>query len=201
MPDKAKQIACPNCDLLFNKVDLGVNQVAKCNRCSEILYYETRDFRKSIALLFASLIIYFPAMLLPFLIMRISGMQHEISILGSVFNIKDKGISILGLSVFIMVILIPFLRIFFLLLITLPIQLKKKPLLTKKTIRIIARMSPWGMVEVYLIGVIVTLVKLVSLADIKISYGFYAFILLVILNALISANIPTKRIWQEANDQ
>ncbi|PID66383.1 MAG: hypothetical protein CR975_03215 [Gammaproteobacteria bacterium] len=189
-------IACLHCDLLIKTRSLSLGEHADCPRCHQVLYHDKRNLSSSLALLIAALIIYFPAILLPFLNMQASGQEQEISLFSSLAEIAAGSSLYLAITVFVLVLFLPLLKFLGLLLIIIPLSRQRRPLLGVTVIRYILNLASWSMVEVYLIGVIVTLVKLTGIADIYFLNGFYAFALLIIVDALISLTLPKKRIWQ-----
>ncbi len=191
-----KYIACLYCDLLIESRELDKGQRALCPRCQQVLYYDKKNITTSLALLVTALIIYLPAILLPFLSMQAGGQTHKISLLGSLSEITDGSSFYLAITVFVLVMFLPLVKFLGMLLILLSLLSKRLHLLNVSIIRRILQLASWSMVEVYLIGVVVTLVKLSSIADIGFLSGFYVFLFLMIIDALISLTLPRKRIWQ-----
>lgn len=191
-----RYIACLHCDLLVKSLPLSLGEHANCPRCHQVLYHDNKDLFNSLALLFTALLLYFPAILLPFLNMQSAGQEQEISLFSSLSEIAAGSSIYLAITVFILVLFLPLVKFLGVLLIVLPLSRQRKPLLSVSFIRHILQLASWSMVEVYLIGVIVTLVKLTGIADVHFLNGFYAFSLLIIVDALISLTLPKKRIWQ-----
>lgn len=189
-------IACTHCDLLVDTTALNTGEKAVCPRCHQLLYLDDKSFSNSLALLFTALFIYFPAVLLPFLNMETSGREQQISLFSSIVEIAVGNTAILALTVFFLVLTFPLVNILGLLSIMLPLSRGKPPFFGVGSARFIMKLAPWNMVEVYLVGVLVTLVKLSSLADIDFLEGFYAFVLLILINTFIALFLPRKRIWQ-----
>ena len=61
--------------------------------------------------------------------------------------------------------------------------------LAAQLVRSIFTLLPWSMAEIFLISVLVSLIKIVSLADISLGYSFYCFCLFVIFNTLMLKNL------------
>jgi paraquat-inducible protein A len=55
--------------------------------------------------------------------------------------------------------------------------------------------EPWNMVEVFLLGVIVSLLKLSKVADVEFGAGFWAFGLLMLCMAAAIAGIDRDELW------
>ena len=69
-------IACHECDLLMLKPDLALGQKAICPRCGYELYtHRHAVVSRSLALVLAALLLYFPANFLP--IMRLDLRSHN----------------------------------------------------------------------------------------------------------------------------
>ena len=59
-------VACHECDLINDVPPLGPDQVARCGRCDAVLYRNPADcFDKTLALSYASLILYIVANTFP----------------------------------------------------------------------------------------------------------------------------------------
>jgi paraquat-inducible protein A len=57
------------------------------------------------------------------------------------------------------------------------------------------------MMDVFLLGILVSLVKLVGLAEVEIHMGFYAFFLVVVLYAATIASLEPHTLWEALKDQ
>lgn len=190
------KIACLHCDLLLHTVDVQQGECAICPRCHQTIYLDQQSLSTSLALLLTALLLYFPAMLLPFIGMETTGRTQQVSLLSSISEIAHGDMLLLAVTVFALVVLFPLLKIVGLLAIVLPLARNRLPFFNVTITRYLLSASPWSMIEVYLVGVLVTLVKLTGIASIEFSVGFYAFVLLIIVNTLISLNLPQMRIWQ-----
>lgn len=191
-----KPIACIHCDLLLNTTALKSGERAVCPRCQQMLYLDDKSLVSSIALLITALIIYIPAITLPFLSIETGGQQHAMSLVSSISTIAHGKAILLAAVVLFLVLLLPLLKLLGLLAICLPLSQGKVPSLTRIATRHLLHLTPWSMLEVYLIAVLISLVKLTSYATISFLSGFYIFVLLIILDAVISMRLPKQRLWQ-----
>ena len=57
-------------------------------------------------------------------------------------------------------------------------------------------LSPWSMMEIYLFGAIVALVKLATMANIELGYSFWAFAFLNVLTAASLQMIDNHSLWK-----
>ncbi len=190
-------VACHECDLLHEKHDLPVGAVARCIRCNAFLYarkYNSID--RTLAVSVAALIMFVVANSFPFLAISVSGNTQSISIISAVFALSDEGMWLLGLLCFGFIILIPLLRVVGLLYILLPLRAGKRLPGIELVFRGIVSLSPWSMMEIYLLGAIVALVKLASMANIILGLSFWAFAVLNILAAVAAQMVDNHTLWE-----
>ena len=57
------------------------------------------------------------------------------------------------------------------------------------------RSEPWNMVEVFLLGVLVSLLKLAKVADVHFGIGFWAFAGVMLCMAAAVAGIDREELW------
>lgn len=190
-------IACRHCDLLIKTITLSTGESAVCPRCHQTIYLDQQAFHTSIALLITALLLYVPAMFLPFLSMETIGQTQQVSLFTSITVIAQGKMLLLALTVLALVMVFPLIRMLGLLLVMLPLSQQRLPWLSLSLTKFLLALSPWNMVEVYLVGVLVSLVKLAGMATVTFSNGFFAFVLLIIVNTLITINLPSIRIWQK----
>ena len=57
-------------------------------------------------------------------------------------------------------------------------------------------LNEWAMIEVYALGIIVAWVKLSDEADLKFGLGLYAFVGLLIINAMLTNELDYYSFWQ-----
>jgi paraquat-inducible protein A len=57
-------------------------------------------------------------------------------------------------------------------------------------------LDEWVMLEVYMLGIIVACVKLMAIAPLKLGWGLYAFIALIIITTMLTSGLDTGLFWQ-----
>ena len=73
--------------------------------------------------------------------------------------------------------------------------------LSRQLLLIAGHMTPWNMLEIFLLGVLVSIVKLASMAEITLHQGFWAFVGLVLINLVIAVNIHPETLWRALEDR
>ncbi len=190
-------VACHECDLLHEKIEIEVGSVARCVRCDATLYVNKKNsIDRALAVGVAALIMFVIANCFPFLKISVSGNSQSMSIVSAVFALSGEGLWMLALVSFGFILLFPLIRMAGLLYILLPLRFNRRLPRVEFVFRSIVYLSPWSMTEIYFFGAIVALVKLASMANIELGYSFWAFALLNILTAASLQMIDNHSLWE-----
>ena len=191
-------IACHECDLIHQRSPIDEGQTALCQRCGANLYAEKVNMvSRSLALNISALILYVIAVSLPFLGIEAKGIIVEINLFQSVTALYNLDMKLMSVVVCLVLLVIPAIRILGMLLILIPLHINKVPPHSKWTYYLVEWIAPWNMVEVFLIGILVTFVKLGDLAKILLGISFWAFVALVIVLIASNISIDRHRFWDQ----
>ena len=182
-------VACHDCDLIHARRELPHGSSARCSRCGGVLYRNTGDvLDRCVALSLASLALLIVANAFPFMDFRIGGREQESLMSTGVQVLHQEGYALLAVAVGVTGILAPTLLVLSLLWLALPLRFGWRLPGMQVACRWVSHLKPWSMLEVYLLGVIVSFVKLSAMADITLGPGCFAFVMLIItVTAAISA--------------
>lgn len=193
-------VACHECDLLHDKVEIEVGAVARCVRCNATLYENKQNsIDRALAIGVAALIMFVIANCFPFLKISVSGNSQSMSIVSAVVALSREDLWVLALLCFGFILFFPLIRMAGLLYILLPLRFNKLLPGKELVFRSIVYLSPWSMMEIYFFGAIVALVKLASMANIELGYSFWAFALLNLLTAASLQLIDNHSLWEYIN--
>ena len=174
-----EQIACPTCDLLFD-VEPGARLV--CERCHMVLI--DPEARVGLRLLVVSLLstaLIIGAVTYPFLTIKRFWMTSDATILDTALSFEGP-LFFLSIIVLALILLLPALRLSLTLYVVTPIVLKRRPFpFAKSAFGWAERLKPWSMAEIFLIGCVIALAKIISMAEVTFGPAFYMFAGLVIL--------------------
>lgn len=188
---------CPNCDLLVQKVVLEEQQKAACPRCGKVLYAPIYgSIEKTLAVSISALILFFPAMVLPIMTMNILGNIRSQTILQSVAAVFNDGHYIVAMMVFITCVLVPLLKITILFYVSLALFRRIKLPLLRWSYRIYHHIDEWGMLEIYMLGIIVSIVKLEGMSDLSFNVGMLIFSCLLVVTLLSSVFLDEHLFWE-----
>jgi paraquat-inducible protein A len=104
---------------------------------------------------------------------------------------------IMAVLVFCSTILFPLCELLALLYVLLPLRAGYVPPGLNAVLRGIQLMRPWGMIEVFMLGVLVTLVKMVSIARVIPEAALFAFGVLTLMLAVVVSFDP-RALWDLA---
>jgi paraquat-inducible protein A len=193
-----KIIACPDCGQLAKLPGMPDRTIARCSRCGAKLFHNRPDtVDRTLALSFTSLILFIIAVFYPFLAMRIEGFVQPTKLLTGVFTLYQQDMPGLSLLVSLTAFILPLFQILGLIYIYLPIKLGWVPWKTAEVFRAIRYLRPWGMMEIYMLGILVSMIKFSKMATIVPGVASGAFMVLIcVLTATLSGLNP-EDIWKQ----
>jgi paraquat-inducible protein A len=193
---KQTLIACHNCDLLHRLQPLPKKNIARCRRCGSLLaagYPQTVDLTLASAI--TGLLLLLIANLFPFLLLESQGAFLETTLITGAIIISKQITPLLAILVLCTSILFPFLFLGSLTYVLLPMKWEHRWPGASRVFRLSLFLRPWSMTEVFLLGVLVSVVKLSSLATIIPGKSLIAFLVLVFVMAAANLFLEPRTIW------
>ena len=193
-------IACEQCDAVYQKLSLANGEIARCSRCGAEMDRNAQGRRDHLLpLTIASLIIFVIANVFPIVEMELQGQHTQTTLIGAVLSLATENTSIVALLVLATTILFPFMQMLILFYLLMPAKDEQHPVNDRPgfslLIRLMQTLRPWGMVEVFLLGVLVALIKLSNMATIIPGIALWAFCLLTVMLTVIVSFNP-RYLWQ-----
>ncbi|NQD93718.1 paraquat-inducible protein A [Pseudomonas sp. CrR25] len=190
-------IACHECDLLMRKPHVEDGERVECPRCGYELYsHRHQVVRRSLALVSAALLLYVPANFLPIMHLNLLGQTTEDTVWSGVLGLYDSGMQGIAAVVFLCSMAVPLLKLLCQLAVLLSIRLDLGRSYGLLLYRIYHHLRDWGMLEVYLMGILVAIVKLADLADISLGLGLFCFGALLLLQVWLEVTMSPHQIWE-----
>lgn len=192
----AELFACPQCDLLQQGIPLERRGTAHCSRCRALLYrHHPLGLERALAFSLAALVCFVVANAFPLLGMEIAGDRVEVRLIDTVWAFQRDGMGLVAVLLWFATFFAPLLQILALLAILLPIHLGFRSLLPAQLVPLLDELRHWSMVEVFVLGVLVALVKLQSLAQVIPGVSLWAFFALMLsLTAALTA-FDARQVW------
>ena len=197
MADRPAQlIACRYCDLLQREISLNPGCTASCSRCGAVLYRNATDsIDRTLAYTLAATVLFVIANLFPIFTIEVQGDRSAINLYGAVLSLWDQGMKSISALVFITAIVIPAIELVSMTYLLLPLKFRHVPLGYTLFMRTLQYVEPWGMVEVFMLGVLVSLVKLTNSFKVIPGIALYSFGLLTLLLAAAAASFSARDVW------
>ena len=193
---------CHECDALQRVPEVEPGHDAICSRCKSRLFRNPKGgIDKPLALVIAVMIAFIIANMHPIMDLTIVGVKLSTTITGAAHVFWQSGSPELAAIVWLPSVLIPGLIIAGLFYVLFSIRFQLSWPYTKPILVLIGRLLPWGMMDVFLLGILVSMVKLAALASIIVGIGFYAFVVGVVLYAATIASLEPHTLWESLKDQ
>jgi len=190
-------IACDECDLLEAVPPLQENARACCRRCGALLYRRrARSIERTLALTIAGILLLGIANAYPFLGFELQGDLVQTTLMGGIELLYKNDKFAIAAVVFITAVLAPLLQLAAGLYVFLPLFLNRRPRELSKVFRWIQRLQPWAMIEVFMLGILVSMVKLSQMATIVPGVALWAFALLIVVLAASAAVMDPAEVWR-----
>ena len=192
----ADAIECKDCGLRQKRVELGPKQAAHCAACSVALYQEKPGgVQAALALTVTALLLLAIANFTDFMTFEFKGRSQGNKIITGVIELAREGYWPLGVLIFFASVVAPLLHLSGMLCVLLPVQLGRSPRYLGPLFRRLEGLRPWSMLEVYLMGIFVAIVKLGQLASIELGMAFWAYLALIVVAAASYDALDERDVW------
>jgi len=193
---EAKLIACHECDLVQRETPLPLGGVMQCAGCGAELYRShPQGLDRSLAFALAALVLYIIANAFPVVGLVAQGQLIQTTLFGIVRALYVEDMKLVAGLVFITTMMIPGAMVAAICYLTLPLRLGYSPRWFPEVFRMLQEMRPWGMVEVFMLGIIVALAKLAHIASVVPGIAMWSFGGLIFLVAAAMANFDPRMLW------
>lgn len=189
-------IACPECDLLQQEVRLPPRGVALCRRCKTELYHHTpHGLDRTLAFAICGLVLYLLANFFPLLGLELNGTDNSSTLYGTVLALYHEELLPLAALVFFTTIFVPGLEILSYIYMLLPLRFGRRPPGFKLVYRLVQAMHPWGMIEVLMLGVLVSVVKLSAVATVMPGIALWSAAGLMVMFSALAQSFNPRDVW------
>ncbi|TWX73558.1 paraquat-inducible protein A [Colwellia sp. C1TZA3] len=191
------EIQCYECALAVKLPVLKEGQKAQCPRCGYTLNAIHRNANERIvAFAVAALIFLLASLPFTFLSFSTNGLENHFDAITSFIVLINNNYQILALIEFLTIFAIPTVVLLSLIYLLIPLNKGLHPKYGRRVLAMVFRLLPWSMVEIFLIGTLVSLIKIISMADIELGLSFYAFILFTLSMTLVVLHIDKRELYQ-----
>ncbi|MDD3763971.1 MAG: paraquat-inducible protein A [Nevskiales bacterium] len=192
-------VICECCDAAHRRTPLKPGGIARCRRCGAELYRNRPvDLDTMLALTLTGLIVFVVANTYPVIEMEVGGQRNSVLLWDAILATYDAGTGTVAIIAALSIFLLPLLQMLSFAYVLIPLRAGRVPTHFVKVMHALRAMQPWSMVEVFLIGVLVSAIKLSSDADISLGMGMWGFALLTYLLTIVTA-FDLHELWDVAS--
>jgi len=193
----ASLVACPDCDLLQRIPEVPAGASVRCSRCDKELWRHKPDsHNRTLALTIAALILYIIANTIPMLGLRAAGRESFTTVIGGAEQLWEDGDPTVAVLVLFTAVIAPALQIGFMLLILLACRRERPPFWAGLLLQHLHFTRTWTMIEVMLLGVLVSLTKIAEYATVLPGVALFTLFALVVVLAAIQSSFDPREVWQ-----
>jgi paraquat-inducible protein A len=204
MDSREELVSCPTCGLVQAVGPLAPHSRADCVRCgSAVSERRASSVIPTVALSLAALVLYVPANLYPILEMERYGVRSDTTVWQGAVELLRQGYWFVAGIVFLASIVVPLLKLAGLFFLSFSAVTGSRRWRRQRTriYKFIEVIGPWAMLDVFLLAVLVSLVRLGQLATVTPGPGLAAFAGVVVLTILASTLFDPKMIWESRWDR
>ncbi len=158
--------------------------------------HPSNGLERTLALALAAAVLFIVANSFPFLAFEMKGQITQTTLVSGAIDLYQQGKAELSVLVLLTIVIAPLTQIVLLLYVLVPLRMNKVPWQLPDAFRVLRHVQPWSMMEVFLIGILVALVKLMGMASIIPGLALWSFVLLMLVLTGAVASFEPEAVWE-----
>jgi paraquat-inducible protein A len=193
----ASLVACPNCDLMQRMPAVAPGESVRCVRCeTELWRRKTDSLNRTLALTITALVLWIITNSVPMLGLTAAGHVAFTTVIRGAELLWENGEPLVAAVIFFTVVFAPILQICFILLVTLGSRREQPAVWVGLLLRYVPFLRIWSMMEVLLVGVLVSLTKIAEYATVIPGQALFTVGGLVVVLTAMQANFDLREVWE-----
>lgn len=189
-------IACLGCGYINQCTKIFPGETSLCGCCDKVLKSLKPNWESRVAaLLLTSIILFMASNLFEFLSIEVSYRVHSSNLLSGVFALFNAQQPLLALLVLVTIFIFPLFELLALSYIFVCKFLDKKPPGLRLSLIFLEDSKIWNMLDIFMVGVLITAVKLGESATLTPEIGLLSFALLIVCLIVINLHIDFRGLW------
>jgi paraquat-inducible protein A len=191
-------VVCEGCDAVYARQVLAPGESARCARCGGLLGRgHALSTQGQLALAVTALVVYLMATLSPIVTLDLRGVNTVATIFESIQATWQSGQALVAVLASATVVVFPLAVILLRLYVLAPMAMGRRPAGFVPAMRALRWFTRWSMVEVFMLGTLIALVRSAGLASAVPGVGVFSFgVLTLLLAANQAAGLHV--LWQRA---
>jgi paraquat-inducible protein A len=192
-------LACPECDALQRAVPLPVGACAQCVRCgADLERNKAASLDRTLAFVVSAAVLFAIANFYPLMALEAQGMRSSATLFDTSRELYETGMWSVALLILMTAIVVPAMELAAFLYMLLPLRLGRVPRALPFAFRVTHAVRAWVMVDVFILGALVSLVKLTQIATVHVGPAMYAIGGYTLLLTAGIASFEPHAMWQRA---
>lgn len=196
VPTRSDLLICEECDAVHQRARLARRDHARCRRCGATLArgaFLTLDGQ--LAVVVAAVVVFVIASVSPIVTLELRGAASEASLFQAVRWTWEAGEHLVAALAMATAFVFPMAVIALRLWVLVPLVLQRAVPGFARSLRALRWVSRWSMVEVFMLGILIALVKSAGVTDVVLGAGLFGYaVLTVLLTAMQASSLQT--LWQ-----
>jgi paraquat-inducible protein A len=192
-------IVCAACDLA-HRIAVGEHSArTRCVRCRAPLQRPVNgNIDTGIALAIAALGLFVLSNVYPLVTINYNGATRVATLIDATRGFYAQGHPTLAFVVFLTTIVGPLIQIGTLLYLLIPLRRQRNAPAQDSIFRLLSHMRPWTLVEVFMLGALVALVRLAAYAQVLPGIALWSYGLLMLMLAALANYTSAEQFWRWA---
>ena len=193
---------CPDCGLFCTLPPRQPGLMADCPRCGYVLWrMRAVQIAFPLACGLAGLAFYLVTLMAPFIEITVFGRFSMAWLETGPLRLSATGWQLAGILVFIVTLIMPGVKLGIAIITLLGLELDLPKPLLRALFRWYIPLSPWAMIDVYLLGFLVAYTRLVGMFSVHLDTALYALIGVMVSMAAMDGSLDHEMIWQALDDR
>jgi len=173
---------------------------AQCGRCGAVLYRNIPDsINRTISLAIAGLVLFVCANVFPFLAFEVSGQSVQATLLSGAIALNQQGMWEVAALVVFTCVAAPLAQLLLMLYLFIPLKFNRLPKRSARAFLLLREIQSWNMIEVFMVGILVALVKLTKMAIIVPGLALWSFMALIVVLTAAASAIDPELVWDKVD--
>jgi paraquat-inducible protein A len=196
-PEGGSLLVCHECDALQTAPPHLAGSALACARCGALLTRRrTQTLDRVLPLTLAAFVLFLLANTTPVVAIEVAGNRSSTSLLGTVVELYHQGVVGVAVIVFLTGFVAPAADLLALLYALFALAARRSFRALPGAVRLLVVLRPWSMVEIFMLGALVSLVKLAGLARVIPGVGLWSLFGVIVLTAAAHAEFDITAYWQ-----
>jgi paraquat-inducible protein A len=192
-------VVCRECDALQKLRSLSRGERLACYQCGVRLRESgSEHWHRVLPLTLAAGVCFVLANSWPIVAIEVAGNRSSTSLIGAILELYGQGVPGVALLVLLTAVVAPAAQIVLLAYAFWSLAARRRFPGVSPIVRLLHQVRPWSMAEVFMLGALVSLVKLAGVARVIPGIGLWALFAVIFLTAAAQAAFDLKGYWEKA---